>query len=143
MLFLRTRDLCFTSLIQSTMKHFKSPTNRSFTKISTYLHYPLYHCWSCICSRCHSFKKRNCLKILNKGNLTLRVQAENLLEILRISCRLLSPRTEQSWHSVQAWPALCWGQRSWLWRQSMPSVTHGEQSCPTVSFRQLYHQSLY
>lgn len=94
---LRTRHLHFTSLNQSTVKYFKS-TTKSFTKnFKMYLHYPLY-----LCLKQYLFSRQNIyiyvlsVIILNKRNLTLRVQAKNLIEILHRSYRLLSPHALNS-----------------------------------------------
>lgn len=85
---LRTRDFYLTSLSQTTMQYFKSPS-RSFTKISDLLK-PLYCCcWNCICSEDTVKFLKNHTKS-KWGNLTLRIQAKNLIEI-HVSCRLLSP----------------------------------------------------
>lgn len=62
-----------------------------------YLHYPLYLCLKqCLFSRQNIYVYVLSVIILNKGNLTLRVQAKNLIEILHRSYRLLSPHALNS-----------------------------------------------
>lgn len=47
---------------------------------------PLYHCWNRVYSQEDIKFLKNCVLILNKRNLPLRAQAQNLIEILGTSC---------------------------------------------------------